>query len=62
LAGWINQQQLEVTDYLREENRTLRQLAGNRRLRLTDLQRRRLADDVADSTEKPWRGSSLAGF
>ena len=43
LAGWMNRQQLQVVDYLREENRTLKQLVGGRRLQLTDLQRRRLA-------------------
>lgn len=42
LAGWINQQQRDVIDYLREENRVLRQQLGNKRLRLSDDQRRRL--------------------
>jgi hypothetical protein len=43
LAGWINQQQREVIDYLQEENRVLREQIGARRLRFTDDQRRRLA-------------------
>lgn len=43
LAGWLNQQQQEVIDYLREENRGLREQLGSRRLRLNDEQRRRLA-------------------
>ena len=43
LAGWINQQQEDVIDYLREEVRILKELQGKRRLRLTDEQRRRLA-------------------
>jgi putative transposase len=43
LAGWVNRQQLEVIDFLREENRILKQHAGGRRLRLTDDQRCRLA-------------------
>jgi hypothetical protein len=43
LAGWVNRQQLEVIDYLREENRILKEHTGGRRLRLTDDQRRRLA-------------------
>jgi len=43
LAGWMNPQRLQVIDYLREENRTLRQWAGSPCLRLTDQQRRRLA-------------------
>jgi putative transposase len=43
LAGWMNQRQLQAIDYLREENRVLREQLGNRRLRFTDDQRRRLA-------------------
>jgi putative transposase len=42
-AGWMNQHQQDVIDYLREENRVLREQLGNRRLRLNDGQRRRLA-------------------
>src|SRR5262252_5439788 len=43
LAGWINQQQREVIDYLQAENRVLREQLGPRRLRFTDDQRIRLA-------------------
>jgi hypothetical protein len=43
LAGWINRQQLGVIEYLREENRVLKEQLGSRRARLTDAQRRRLA-------------------
>jgi transposase InsO family protein len=43
LAGWVNQQQREVIDYLQEENRALREQLGPGRLRFTDEQRRRLA-------------------
>jgi putative transposase len=43
LAGWINQRQQNVIEYLREENRVLREQLGERRLRFTDDQRRRLA-------------------
>ena len=43
VAGWMNQRQLQVIDYLREENRVLREQLGGRRLRLNDDQRRRLA-------------------
>ena len=39
----MNQRQLQVIDYLREENRVLREQLGGRRLRLNDDQRRRLA-------------------
>ena len=43
VSGWMNQRQLEVIDYLREENRVLREQLGGRRLHFTDDQRRRLA-------------------
>src|SRR5260370_34668140 len=43
VSGWMNQRQLQVIDYLREENRVLREQLGDRRLRLDDNQRRRLA-------------------
>jgi putative transposase len=39
----MNQRQLQVIDYLREENRVLREQLGDRRLRLNDHRRRRLA-------------------
>jgi hypothetical protein len=39
----MNQRQLQMIEYLREENRVLREQLGNRRLRLSDDQRRRLA-------------------
>ena len=42
VAGWMNQHQLLVIDYLREENCILREQLGGRRLRFTDDQRRRL--------------------
>jgi hypothetical protein len=51
VAGWMNQRQRDVNEYLREENRVLRQQLGTRRLRFTDDQRRRLAV----------RGTKLAG-
>ena len=43
LAGWVNRHQLEVIEYLREENRVLKEHLGGRHLRLTDAQRCRLA-------------------
>ena len=43
MAGWITRQQDAVIDYLREENRVLKEQLGRKRLRLTDAQRRRLA-------------------
>src|ERR1700676_239421 len=43
LSGWMNQQQLQLIDYLGEENRVRREQLGERRLRFNDDQRRRLA-------------------
>src|SRR6478672_535116 len=43
IAGWMNQHQQHVIEYLIEENRVLREQIGNRRLRFSDNQRRRLA-------------------
>ena len=43
MAGWITRQQDAVIDYLREENRVLKEQLGGRRFPLTDDQRRRLA-------------------
>jgi transposase InsO family protein len=43
VAGWLGQQQRDAIDYLREENRVLRDQLGSKRLRLNDDQRRRLA-------------------
>jgi putative transposase len=52
LAGWMSQQQQDVIDYLQEENRVLREQLGNRRLRLNDDQRSRLA---VRAKELGWR-------
>jgi putative transposase len=43
LSGWLNEDQRHAIHYLTEENRVLREQIGNRRLRFTDDQRRRLA-------------------
>ena len=43
LAGWMNQHQRHVIEYLMEENRVLREQIGDRRLRFSNDQRRRLA-------------------
>jgi hypothetical protein len=51
VAGWLGQQQRDAIDYLREENRALREQLGRKRLRLNDDQRRRLAA----KTEMPGR-------
>ena len=43
LASWINRQQQKVIEYLRTENAVLKEKFGEKRLLLTDDQRRRLA-------------------
>ena len=43
VAGWMNQRQLQMIDYLREENRVLREQLDGQRVVLNDDQRRRLA-------------------
>jgi putative transposase len=42
VAGWLCREQQAVIDYLKEENRVLREQMGRKRLRFTDGQRRRL--------------------
>ena len=43
LAGWLNRDQQEVIEYLREEIRVLREHVGPKRLRSIDEHRSRLA-------------------
>ena len=43
IAGMLSDHQQRVIDYLKEENRILREQLGNKQIRLTDSQRRRLA-------------------
>ena len=43
LAGWLNQRQQDVIDYLQQENRVLHEQLGGKRLRFNDDQRLRLA-------------------
>ena len=54
LAGWMNQQQQEVIDYLQEENRILREQLGGKRLRFNDDQRR-----AWRSGPRNWAGACL---
>jgi putative transposase len=42
-AGWINHREQEVIEYLRAENRVLREKLGKKRILLSDDQRRSLA-------------------
>ena len=41
VSGWMNQHQVQMIEYLREENRVLREPLGDRGLRFHDDQRRR---------------------
>ena len=43
VAGWMSRHQQQAIDYLKEENRVLREKMGKKRVRLDDDQRRRLA-------------------
>ena len=43
LAGWVNEQQQQVIEYLRTENQVLKEKLGKKRILLNDDQRRRLA-------------------
>jgi hypothetical protein len=43
LFGWLEREQRDVIEFLREENRALKAQLHGRRLRLDDNQRRRLA-------------------
>jgi len=43
LFGWLEQEQRDIIDFLREENRALKRQLHGRRLRLCDDERRRLA-------------------
>src|SRR5271166_1526615 len=43
LAGWVNNRQQAVIDYLRTENQVLKEKLGKKRIVLDDDQRRRLA-------------------
>lgn len=54
LAGWINQEQHKVIDYLMAENRILKEKFGKKRILLNDEQRRILAVKV-----KKYRKKSL---
>ncbi len=45
-AGWVNRHQLDVIEYLQEENRVLKERLGGRRVCFTDIERRRLAQNA----------------
>ena len=43
IAGWMNRQQQQVIEYLREENNILREKLGTKRVLINESQKRRLA-------------------
>ncbi len=43
IAGWVSREQQQVIEYLRTENTVLREKLGQKRILLSDDQRRRLA-------------------
>jgi hypothetical protein len=49
----MNHRQLQIIDYLREENRVLREQLGERQVRLNDDQRRRLAAKAKGTRRNP---------
>ena len=56
IAGWMNQPQQQVVEYLLEENRVLREQIGSRRMRFNDDQRRRLAVKAKTCVVNYWLG------
>src|SRR5438093_11759993 len=58
IAGWMNQGQHQVIDYLVEENRVLREQIGNRRMRFTDSQR--FLYGFVDTEGANWRHRQLS--
>jgi hypothetical protein len=58
-AGWINRHQLDVIDYLREENRLLKERLGGHHIRFTDTERRRLARKAYALGRKALNAASL---
>ncbi|MFT4516196.1 MAG: putative transposase, partial [Planctomycetota bacterium] len=50
---WVNRRQAQAIEYLVEANRVLKEQLGNRRLRLTDDQRRRLAAKAKPLGRRP---------
>ena len=48
-ADWVNRRQADVIDYLREENRLLKERLDNQRIRITDAERRHRRGVLATS-------------
>jgi|SRR4030095_4263178 hypothetical protein len=60
IAGWINQHQHHVIEYLIEENRVLREQIGRRRKRFNETQRRRLAAKAKKVGRQFWHLATSA--
>jgi hypothetical protein len=76
-AGWVNRHQQAVIEYLQAENQSLREQLGKNRIRWSDTQRRRLAEQAKaigrsalaalgpvvtpDTLLRWYRGSALEG-
>jgi hypothetical protein len=56
IAGWMNREQGDVIDYLKEENRVLRELLGGKRPKLNDDQR------ATPGRQRQDAGPEAAGF
>jgi len=53
IAGWMNRQQEDAIEYLRVENRILRERLGQKRIRLNDSQRVRLREESPAGLQLP---------
>jgi len=57
VAGWLQREKSVVIEYLKEENKVLREQLGGKRLRFSDAQRRRLA-----RRGRSWAGAAYASW
>ena len=55
-AGWVNQRQQDVIDYLQEENRVLREQLGGKRLPFNDDQGSRSWIKISLTDQEAFRG------
>jgi hypothetical protein len=58
-SGWVNRHQLDVIEYLQEEDRVLKARVGGKRLRFTDAERCRLARKRTPSGTRCWVNLTL---
>lgn len=57
VAGWVNREQLKVIDYLKQENRLLRAQIKKKRVRLSESDRRKLAEKRKSDWTQEAQGS-----